>query len=262
MASPQKENGYVPIANEIVEALARIRISGEAMQVLWVVLRKTYGFNKKEDYIALSQFVLATGLKKPTVCKAINRLVSLGVVTQKDNGEGKTYMFIKDFEHWSPLPKKITLPKKVIGVTKKGNNRYPKRVLQKTKDTITKDISAPEAVAFNYENELNKLLNADREDLRIIGIWMQERRFKPENHVQIQSMIRRFLRAAKNLCGYDPKDIRYTIAALRQIDYLKKFTLETVAKYIDEMMEKSKKAGPKILRWEFVAGVMRPIYDK
>jgi len=33
MASPQLENGYTRIANELMEALARIRIPGEARQV-------------------------------------------------------------------------------------------------------------------------------------------------------------------------------------------------------------------------------------
>ena len=47
MANPQKENGYTSIANDIVEALAGIRIPGEARQCLDVILRKTYGWNKK-----------------------------------------------------------------------------------------------------------------------------------------------------------------------------------------------------------------------
>ena len=34
MANPQKENGYVPVANAIFEAFRSIRISGEARQVL------------------------------------------------------------------------------------------------------------------------------------------------------------------------------------------------------------------------------------
>lgn len=120
---------------------------------------------------------------------------------------------------------------------------------------------APETVAFSFNESLDKLLNSEREDLRIIGVWMQERKFVASNAKQFQSMIRRFLRSAKTLIGYDPKDIRYTISALRNVDYLKKFTLETVAKYIDEMVEKSKKEGKKPTRWEFVNGAMRAIYE-
>lgn len=143
MANPQKENGYTAIANEIMEALCRIRISGEARQVLDVMIRKTYGFNKSEDRIALSQICLATGLKKQTACKAINKLIDMNLITKKDTYLGNVYRFNKDFDQWKPLPKKVTLPKKVKGVTNKGNNRNPKSDIQKTitKDTITKDIA-------------------------------------------------------------------------------------------------------------------------
>lgn len=142
MASPQKENGYTPIANEILEAFGRIRIAGEAWQVLSILLRKTYGFHKKEDRIALSQLCLATGLKKPTICKALNKLVMMNVITKKDTPEGNIWSINKDFDTWKPLPKKVTLPKKVMRVTQKGNASLPKKPHTKdnyTKDTITKD---------------------------------------------------------------------------------------------------------------------------
>lgn len=134
MASPQVENGYTKIANELLEALAKIRIPGEARQVLDVICRRTYGFNKKYDAISLSQFNLATGLKKVAVCKAIQKLTFLNLITQKGNDTSKTYSINKDFETWKPLPKKVTLPKKVINVTQKGNNHYPKRVPQNKKE--------------------------------------------------------------------------------------------------------------------------------
>lgn len=46
MAEPQKENGYTPIANEIMDALCRIRIPGEERQVLDCISGKhTAGIN-------------------------------------------------------------------------------------------------------------------------------------------------------------------------------------------------------------------------
>lgn len=116
MANPQKENGYTAIANELFEALCRIRVNGEARQVLDVVFRKTYGFNKKEDRIALSQFVDITGLKKQTVCKALNKLkyMNLIVVTQKGNAEDNIFNINKDYTTWKPLPKKVTNKGKVL----------------------------------------------------------------------------------------------------------------------------------------------------
>ena len=38
MASPQKEHGYTPIANEIVEALMKINLSACESRVLWFIL--------------------------------------------------------------------------------------------------------------------------------------------------------------------------------------------------------------------------------
>ena len=74
--NPQKENGHTGIANEIIEKFCSYRISGEEWMVLWVVLRKTYGWNKKEDFIPLTQFQIMTGLKRPNVIRAIKKLVS------------------------------------------------------------------------------------------------------------------------------------------------------------------------------------------
>lgn len=144
MAKPQLEKGYTRIANEILEALGRIRISGEATQVLNVILRKTYGFGKKQDRISLSQFILATGMKKPTVCRAINKLLSMEIIIKIDNELGEIYCIQKDFDEWKPLAKKITLAKKIITVIKKDNSSLSKKIHTKettTKETLTKERS-------------------------------------------------------------------------------------------------------------------------
>ena len=162
MANPQADK-FTRISNELLEALAKIRIPGEARQIFDVIVRKTYGFNKKSDPIALSQFSLATKLKKVTVCKAIKKLLELNVITKKGNAIAFEYGINKDFDTWKPLPKKVMsvtkkgnemlsttmnngitkkgnekpLPKKVMSVTKKGNDLLPKK--DTTKDTLTKD---------------------------------------------------------------------------------------------------------------------------
>ena len=134
MANPQKENGHTGIANEIIEALAKTRIPGEAMQVLWVIFRKTYGWDKIEDWISLGQFSKLTGLHKQTVFKAIKKLQKMNIVTKKGDGVTKkgdaqklTYSFNKDYETWKPLPKKVTSPLLVTG----GNPKRLKGVTQK-----------------------------------------------------------------------------------------------------------------------------------
>jgi len=78
--NPQIEDGYVKIADELAEAFARYRISGEEWQVLWAILRKTYGWNKKEDWISLSQFQELTGIKRPNIIRALKKLIQKNIV--------------------------------------------------------------------------------------------------------------------------------------------------------------------------------------
>ena len=137
MANPQKENGYMAVANEIQEALCAFRIPGEARQVFDTILRKTYGYNKKEDRIPLTQFCLYTKLKRKTVCKAINKLLEMNLITKKGTSWVNSYRINKDFETWKPLPKKVT--KKSI--TQLGDKLSPKK--GHSKDN-TKDINTPE----------------------------------------------------------------------------------------------------------------------
>ena len=120
MINSQKENGFVPIATEIMKAFPRIRIPGEARQLLDLILRLTYGFNQKAADISLNKFVSGTGLNKPAIIRGLNKLQRMNLISviQKDNGDTRKYSFIKQYELWKPLSKKI-MP--VISVIQKDN---------------------------------------------------------------------------------------------------------------------------------------------
>jgi phage replication O-like protein O len=137
MKNPQLENGYIRIATEIWEALTAYRLPGEQMQILMFIIRKTYGWNKKSDDISLSQFVDATKIKKPNVCRGLVNLCEKKIVIKKDNGNIINYRFNKKYNEWKPLSKKITLSKKIMGVIKKDNLALSKKI--PTIDTSTID---------------------------------------------------------------------------------------------------------------------------
>jgi len=132
MANPQKEDGFVAIANELAEAFAKIRISGEEWQCLWVILRKTYGWQKKQDSIPFSQFIEATGIIKQHINRAIRKLESKKVIIVTNIGyeKAKGYGLNKNYEEWAALPKKVTSPIMVTGVTNNGYERNQKRLQQ------------------------------------------------------------------------------------------------------------------------------------
>jgi phage replication O-like protein O len=135
---PQLENGYLKLANELVEAYTRSRIPGEAMQCLWVIIRKTYGFGKLEDNISISQFSEFTGLKRQHAHRGISKLVELNLITKKDDKYISNYCINKDYSTWNLSPKKVTVPKKVTKCPQKGNESVPKKV--NTKESIKKTI--------------------------------------------------------------------------------------------------------------------------
>ncbi|MFC1558732.1 replication protein, partial [candidate division KSB1 bacterium] len=97
-------NEYTKLPNDLLEALARIRISGEAVQVLLFIIRKTLGWNKREDAISYSQFVLGTGLLKPNIRRALIKLQQMNIVfiINTDNGRTNKYRINKDYETWKP----------------------------------------------------------------------------------------------------------------------------------------------------------------
>ncbi len=149
MPNPQKENGYTAIANEIMDALAKFRIPGEARQMLDVIIRKTYGFNKKQDQIATTQFMQATGLKRFIIHRARKRLLLANLITvsKNDNSQILTYSFQKDYEKWIQLAKKITVSKK--GLNSKQKSAQTVTIIddhKRQKDTYTKAIEE----FFNY----------------------------------------------------------------------------------------------------------------
>lgn len=101
MASPQKENGFTPIANEILENLVKACLLGSEYQVVLFVLRKTYGWNKKQDIISLTQFELGTGLSRPTIVKTLKNVLTKNLLVKTPLPRDKyAFSFNKNYESW------------------------------------------------------------------------------------------------------------------------------------------------------------------
>lgn len=240
--NPQKENGYTAIANEIMEALAGIRISGEARQCLDIILRKTYGFNKKEDLISLSQFCLLSKMTKDDVCRALRKLVEINIIiVKKDNSYINSYRFNKDYSTWKPLSKKTTLSKKTITIVNIDNKPLSKKthtIVDNTKTTITKE-NIVGYVGEEKNQIIPNLLNDKQKHIQIIGLYAKSKNINFTSKEHQQSFIERNVREASNLICYDLSRITEVLCWLSQnADF--KFTLETIGKYIDEDLSKIK----------------------
>lgn len=173
MASPQPENGHIDIANTIADKFCSYRLSGQEWQIVWVVLRKTWGWlenpenpkssKKKVDRIALSQFYELTGIDRRKCHSIIKKLIKKNVlkkvVTQKGDKIIIRYGLQKDFDLWKVSPKKVTVTQKGDKLSpKKATKVSPKKAHTKEtlKETITKDIADFPKSATNEKVYLTK----------------------------------------------------------------------------------------------------------
>jgi len=106
-ASPQLKNGYTRIANELLEAMARLKLTPTEWNILMVILRNTYGYQRKEARIKLAEFMLSTGVAKTHISNGLRKLVTKRVVTRTGNNKDIHYSFQKDYTRWKRLPKQV-----------------------------------------------------------------------------------------------------------------------------------------------------------
>lgn len=143
-ASPQYEDGYTKIANEILDHLCSFRIPGEVRQVVDAIIRKTYGYGKKEDRVAHSQLLELTKQDKGNLSRSLSKAMEHKLVVKYDN----KLAFNKDYEQWVPFVRVVISDKKesvVISATPVviSDNKLLSKVTDtiEKKETYTKEIT-------------------------------------------------------------------------------------------------------------------------
>jgi len=158
--SPQKENGYTPIANELLEAFCKCKLLEYERCIVMTVWRKTYGWSKKEDWIANSQLSMATGIARPNITRTIKSLVAKNILQKR----GKKICVNKNYLDWkvewrivispdnrviSPDNKKLShqIPTKAIKqITKTISDKSPIMPFNKNKEEAVVDYDSGEIV--------------------------------------------------------------------------------------------------------------------
>lgn len=84
--NPQKENGYTPIANELLEQIISFDFTKRQLIVILTIARMTYGYSKKSDALSGWQIAEITKLDRSDVSKTIAELIKMNVVTKHENG--------------------------------------------------------------------------------------------------------------------------------------------------------------------------------
>lgn len=141
MGKPQTEDGYLRIANELFDAILAFSFTGRQQKIISAVMRKTYGFNKTQDEIGLTQFVNMTGIEMKHVSTVIAELVEMNVLIVSNGTHARLIKINKSYQEWVSLKKGVSLKKVSLKEVKDspyiGDKTLPN--LGNTKD-IPKDI--------------------------------------------------------------------------------------------------------------------------
>jgi phage replication O-like protein O len=143
------DDGYLRLSNTLVDKLCMTSITGRQFRVLMAIIKKTYGFNKKTDWISASQICELMNYEGASthISADIRELKRRNIIV----GEGVRIGPNSIVSEWILLPKKTNNkditpdrkrshkePKTVTPLTESGHNNDRKRSTQK-KDNTTKE---------------------------------------------------------------------------------------------------------------------------
>ena len=139
MAKPQCEDGYTRIANELLDAMCHLRLQQNQWIVLLAIARKTYGWNKKKDWITGTQIAHMTGLRRQRVYEALKALQSRRIILR----DGRLTGIQKDYTMWLDVTsrryKELTRANVTPVTSKRVKNDTPKRTYKRQERNYTKD---------------------------------------------------------------------------------------------------------------------------
>ncbi len=113
--SPQIEDGYTRLANELLDAIIQYPFSSREYSIVMAIIRATYGYNKKEDAISGWQLSEMTGIDRSHVSKTIAELIAKNIIIKSDrcrisHGQQVPSLALnKDYKLWSTVAKKATV---------------------------------------------------------------------------------------------------------------------------------------------------------
>ena len=150
------ENGYVRLANELVEKLSCIKLGGREFRLLCVVIRKTYGYGKKEDWISLSQMADMTNLDKANCSRLVDSLVKRQILTSRKRGHDRLLGINTQIDQWQE--KKQRVVKNDNKVVKNDNKHCQKRQQNRENDNHNRHINNKDNLKDNVPAHVETMM--------------------------------------------------------------------------------------------------------
>lgn len=156
MASPQLEDGYTRVANEILENIMKVSLNGTQFRIVMAVWRYTYGFQRTKHEMSISFLSQSINASRGQVDRELSTLISRNILKVVKTGErgARVIMFNKNHTQWcdctlnsglSSNPR--TVPSSTSSTEVSSNPRTKKEsIKEKNKENIYVEI-------INYLNK-------------------------------------------------------------------------------------------------------------
>jgi len=153
MANPQVENGHTRIADPVLEALMKAKLTGTQWDLVMAIIRRTWGWEKTEDYISLTQFQKLTGRHRNLIARELTALQKRNIIKQTRKptiDRAAKWKCNKNWEVW-------VSPPRVTGITAEGDTSQGDRgITAEGARGITAEVNLQET-----KRERNKSAGAD-----------------------------------------------------------------------------------------------------
>jgi len=149
-STPQLEDGFTRIANELYEAILGFGFTQRQLLVLLTVLRKTYGYGKKEDDMSAAQIGQMCNVGRNHVTEVIGQLVHMQVLNRASGTFGLVLGINKDHSKWVKEGSKV-VPNRDTPMSQNGTS--PDLVLVPNQDKTSPDLGQVDSPNLGHTKE-------------------------------------------------------------------------------------------------------------
>lgn len=168
----QVENGsFTRIVNPLIEQLIKVPFKGCELSVALFIIRKTYGYQKKQDEISLTQFQVGVNRSRQTVVTALKnlQLVNIARLVKRGNmkGDSNVWAINKYYDTWK-LGNTARLVKRKRGASLMEAPNLVKTA-RHTKE-ITKEKASTKEMVLRTDDNTSKFIFLFKEINPSIGV--------------------------------------------------------------------------------------------
>jgi len=95
------QEGYSKIANKLIECVCQADLTITQKEIVWFVMRYTYGFSRKQAQLSLSFIAKGIGRARQKVCESVIALAGMRVLIKTQNGKTMTLEINNHTEEWA-----------------------------------------------------------------------------------------------------------------------------------------------------------------